>query len=163
MASRLNCSASLQLWFSQKSNLHCTRITTSKRVTSDKLHLRDLAHGQHSSEETSQRLRAVGDTVSDLTGPRTERKTSGAYNNVFTRDAHWSTTLVGLNVKMIFLTKSRGKTFQQNRLNLSLLHSDALKALEFEINLQISALVIPIDNQNFNGLFFVHRMLPLHR
>ena len=27
------------------------------------IHLRDLAHGQHSSEETSQRWRAVGDTA----------------------------------------------------------------------------------------------------
>ena len=29
-------------------------------------HLRDLAHGKHSSEEISQRWRAIGDIVSDL-------------------------------------------------------------------------------------------------
>ena len=42
---------------------------TSKRVTNSGIHLRGLAPGQHSSEETSQRWRAVGDTVSDLIGP----------------------------------------------------------------------------------------------
>ena len=39
-----------------------------RRVTSCGAHLRGLAPGQHSSEEMSQRWRAVGDTVSDLTG-----------------------------------------------------------------------------------------------
>ena len=39
-------------------------------------HIRGLAPGQHSSEETSQRWRAVGGTVSDLTGPGTESQTS---------------------------------------------------------------------------------------
>ena len=38
-------------------------------------HLRGLAPGQHSSEESSQRWRVVGDTV-DLTGPGTEPQTS---------------------------------------------------------------------------------------
>ena len=47
-----------------KSNLHYTRRITPKRVTSCGAHLRDLAPGQHSSEETSQRWRVVGDTVS---------------------------------------------------------------------------------------------------
>ena len=46
-----------------KSNLHYTRRITPKRVTSGGAHLRGLAPGLHSSEETSQRLRAVGDTV----------------------------------------------------------------------------------------------------
>ena len=49
-----------------------TRFITPKRVTSGGIHLRDLTPGQHSSEETSQRWRAVGDTVSDLTGPGSE-------------------------------------------------------------------------------------------
>ena len=31
-----------------------------------------LALGQHSSEETSQQWRAIGDTMPDLTGPRIE-------------------------------------------------------------------------------------------
>ena len=47
----------------QKSNLHYTRGITPKRVTSGGTHLRGLAPGRHSSEETSQRWRAVGDTV----------------------------------------------------------------------------------------------------
>ena len=51
-----------------KSNLHYTRDITLKRVTSGGAHLRSLAPLQHSSEETSQRWLAVGDTVSDLTG-----------------------------------------------------------------------------------------------
>ena len=46
-----------------KSNLHYTSGITPKRVTSGEAHLRGLAPGLHSSEETSQRWRAVGDTV----------------------------------------------------------------------------------------------------
>ena len=38
--------------------------------------LRGLAPGQNSSEETTQRRRAVGDTVSDLTSPEIEPQTS---------------------------------------------------------------------------------------
>ena len=47
-----------------KSNFHYTRAITPKRVTSGGNHLRGLAPGQHSSDVTSQRWRAVGDTVS---------------------------------------------------------------------------------------------------
>ena len=47
----------------KKSNLHYTRRITPKRVTSCGAHLRGLAPGRHSSEETSQRWRVVGDTV----------------------------------------------------------------------------------------------------
>ena len=47
----------------KKSNLHYTRRITPKRVTSCGAHLRGLVRGQHSSEESSQRWRAVGDTV----------------------------------------------------------------------------------------------------
>ena len=46
-----------------KSNHHYTGGVTSKRATSGGIHLGDLASGQHNSEETSQRWRAVGDTV----------------------------------------------------------------------------------------------------
>ena len=42
-----------------KSNLHYTRRITPKRVTSCGAHLRGLAPGQHSSEETSQRSLAT--------------------------------------------------------------------------------------------------------
>ena len=58
-----------------KSNLHYTRRITPKRVTSCGAHLHGLAPGQHSSEESSQRWRVVGDTV-DLTGPGIEPQTS---------------------------------------------------------------------------------------
>ena len=44
-----------------------SRGITPKRVTSGGAHLRDLAPGPHSSEETSQRWRVV-DTVIDLIG-----------------------------------------------------------------------------------------------
>ena len=47
-----------------KSNLHYTRGITPKRVTSGGAHLRGCAPGLHSSERTSQRWQAVGDTVS---------------------------------------------------------------------------------------------------
>ena len=47
----------------QKSNLHYTRGITPIRVTSCGVHLRGVAPGLHSFEETSQRWRAVGDTV----------------------------------------------------------------------------------------------------
>ena len=45
---------------------------TPKRVKNGEAHLRGLPPGQHSSEETSQRWRAVGDTVPDLTDPGME-------------------------------------------------------------------------------------------
>ena len=43
-------------------------------MTSGRRHHRGLAPWQHSSKETSQRWRAVGDTVTDLTGPVIELK-----------------------------------------------------------------------------------------
>ena len=55
---RSNCKSKLK-----KYNLHYTRGNRPKRVTSAGAHLRGLAPGQHSSEETSQRWRAVGDTA----------------------------------------------------------------------------------------------------
>ena len=65
-------------FFIKRLNLHYTRdITAPKRVTSGGIHLRGLAPGQHSSEETSQRWRAVGDTVLDFTGPGFDPTTSG--------------------------------------------------------------------------------------
>ena len=48
----------------------------SKRATNGGAHLRVLAPDQHSSEETSQRWRAVNDTVIDFTSPRIEAQTS---------------------------------------------------------------------------------------
>ena len=48
----------------KKSNLRYTCRITPKRVKSCGAHLRGLAPGQHSSEETSQRWRVIGHTVS---------------------------------------------------------------------------------------------------
>ena len=45
-----------------KSNHHYARGITSRRETIGGIHLGGLASGQHSSEETWQRSRAVGDT-----------------------------------------------------------------------------------------------------
>ena len=52
----------------KNSNLCYIRGITPKRVTSDQVHLRGLASGQQSHEETSQWWRIVDDTASDLTG-----------------------------------------------------------------------------------------------
>ena len=49
--------------------IHSTRGITPKHAMRGRVHLRVLAPGQHSSEETTQRWRAVGDTVPDLAGP----------------------------------------------------------------------------------------------
>ena len=66
-----------------KSNLHYSRGITPKRVTSGGPHLRGLGLGQHSSEETSQRWLAVGNSVSDLTGPKIEPQTFRTDSKVF--------------------------------------------------------------------------------
>ena len=56
----------------KKSNFYNTPGITPKRVTRGGAHLRDLVPERHSSEETFQRWRNVGDTLSDLTGPAIE-------------------------------------------------------------------------------------------
>ena len=76
--------------YDQKSNLHYTRGITPKRVTSGRAHLRGVAPEQHSSEETSQRRRAVVDTVSDLAGPGIEPQTYGTDSNVRNNSANGS-------------------------------------------------------------------------
>ena len=60
-----------------------------KRVTSCGVHLHGLAPGQQSSEEMSQHWRAVGNFVSDLTGPGIESQTSR------TDSVHLTTQLIG--------------------------------------------------------------------
>ena len=75
----------------KKSNLHhtCaitrTRAITRKRVTSGGIHLHGFAPGQHSSEETTQRWRAVVEAVSNLTvtgiEPQTSRTDSDLLHN----------------------------------------------------------------------------------
>ena len=55
-------------------SIHYTRHITLKRVTSGGAYLRGFALAvQHSSEETLQRWRDVGDTVSGLTDPGFQR------------------------------------------------------------------------------------------
>ena len=66
----------------KKSNLYYTRDIPPKRVTNGGNHLRGLAPGQHSSEETSQRWRAVGNSVSKWTTSRIKPMTYSADNNV---------------------------------------------------------------------------------
>ena len=74
--------------FYRKSNLHYTRDITPKHVTSGGSHLRGLASRQHSSEETSQRWRVIGNTVTDLSGPGIEPQTSFADSGVFAHCAN---------------------------------------------------------------------------
>ena len=73
-------------YYEIKSNLHCTRGIMPKRVTSSGAHLRDLAPGLHSSEETSQQWRAVGDIVSDFTDPEIEPQTSRINSDILRDD-----------------------------------------------------------------------------
>ena len=56
------------------------------RVTCGEVHLLALGPGQHSSEEMSQRWRAVGDTVSDLTCPGIEAQTFLTNNDDLTTE-----------------------------------------------------------------------------
>ena len=57
----------------QKNQIFIILAVLRLRVTNGSFfHPRDLAPGQPSSEETSQQWRAVGDTLSDLTGLRIE-------------------------------------------------------------------------------------------
>ena len=64
-------------------NLHYTRVITRKRVTSGGVSSSQLKPGQHSFAETSQRWRAVDDTVSDQTDPGTKPQTSCTDSNIF--------------------------------------------------------------------------------
>ena len=65
-------------------NLLYTRDITPKRVTSGRAHPRGIASEQHSSEKTSLRYRAVGDTVSGLIGPGIEPQTYRIDGDVLT-------------------------------------------------------------------------------
>ena len=64
------------------SNFHYTRRVMPKRETSGRPHLRGLKPRQHSSEETVQQGRAVGDTVPDLTVSPIKPQTSHTVNDV---------------------------------------------------------------------------------
>ena len=69
-----------------KPNLDRTRVITPKRVSRGEVHLRGLAPRQHLSEETLQRWRTIGNTVSELNDPGFEPQTSRTGNNIFTTD-----------------------------------------------------------------------------
>ena len=64
-------------------------VITPKHVTSGEAHLRGSAPGQHSSEKTLQRWRAVGDSVFDSTSPGIVPQT---YSDVFIHYANWPVT-----------------------------------------------------------------------
>ena len=72
--------------YKTKSNLSYAGESTPKRVTSGEDHLRGLAPGQHSSEKTSQRWGAVGDTVFDLADPKFEPPTFRTYSIALTAE-----------------------------------------------------------------------------
>ena len=59
---------------------------TRLSVTGSGAYLRSLAPGQHSSEETSQWWRVVGDTVSDLIDSGFKPQTSCTESNVLAVD-----------------------------------------------------------------------------
>ena len=58
------------LLIKNQANFHYTRSITPKRVTSGGAHLHDLAPVYDRSTETSQQRQPVGETMSNLTGPR---------------------------------------------------------------------------------------------
>ena len=79
-----SCSLNCFSYLIVKSSFPYTRVITPKRVTSGWAHLRCLAPGQHSSEETSQLWQGVDDTVSDLTDPGFEPQSSRTDRSVLT-------------------------------------------------------------------------------
>ena len=78
-------------------------------------HLRGLAPEQHSSEGTSKRWRAIGDSVSDLTGPRFEPQIFRTDSNVLTSEiTGWfgrGSVECNFILKNMLLYFSAGKTF----------------------------------------------------
>ena len=64
----MSCHGSPELDENKKIYFYYTRDITPKRVTRGGALLHDLVPGLHSFEERSQRWRAVGGTVSDSTG-----------------------------------------------------------------------------------------------
>ena len=83
-----------------------------KRVTSGGVRPRNLKSRQHSSEEASQRRRAVGDTVSDFTDPGFEPQIFYTDSNVLTTELDGKFMLF----KTIFqplITASRARIFNK--------------------------------------------------
>ena len=73
-----------------ESNLYSTRSITTKSATGGGIHLRSLTPGQHSPEQrrSGGDWRAVGDTVSDLTGQGIKPQTLRTYSDVLTNRAN---------------------------------------------------------------------------
>ena len=97
-----------KIWLvrNKKSNLHYTRDITPKLVSSGGVHLRGLAAGQHSSEETSPQWRAVGDTVSNLTAPRIEHMAYRANSNALNHYAHLAVSCGQFHVTTVILLEN---------------------------------------------------------
>ena len=106
----------LQARYIQKLNLHYTRGIAPKRITSGEIRLRSLASGQHSPQETSQRWRLVGDTVSNLAGSRIEPQTSRVYSGVSNHYAKWFATSkrAGENLITTFLISENQQQLTNN-------------------------------------------------
>ena len=79
----------------------------SKYVTSSRAHVRGLAPGQHSSEETSQRWRAVDATVTNLTPLGIETRTSRANSDVSKQYANRSVALFWPHKKLSLQGETR--------------------------------------------------------
>ena len=81
---------------------HYTRRNTPERETSWRGYFRVIAPGQHSSfRKVSQRWRAVGNTVSDLTGPRFEIRTSRSRDSLATARPSGRCLLIVLHVSVL--------------------------------------------------------------
>ena len=90
-----------------KSNLHYTRCITSKYVTSGGIHLRGLAPGQHSSEETLLRWRVAADFESYSDGLGFEPVPSAPIAVVLLQPADFSASkLCQICIKITISTKT---------------------------------------------------------
>ena len=89
-------------WDKTKNRNQYTRGITSKRVTSGRAHLHDLAPMQHSCEEVSQQWRAVGDSVTALSDPGIEPRTPRADSDVIILSANRDETKFGKSLPFSF-------------------------------------------------------------
>ena len=87
-----------------KSNLHCTCGITPKSVTRSGAHLCGIAPGQHSSDETWRRWRAVGSTAYNSSGPGIEPQTSHDDSDVIKPNANRQVSVAKTTYKPVFFT-----------------------------------------------------------
>ena len=92
-------------------------------ATSGEDHFRGLAPRQHSSEETSQRWRAVGDSLFALTGaeiePQTFRTDSNALNNSANRLIFLTAFLIRCTLSNFFLSNLIAEVIDIKKYNLA--------------------------------------------